>query len=592
MKKAPNLSKQPADKFTEQVIFAGQDAWIHAKDWQQNNRAGDAVPPVVLAGRELDNLHHLRITDNGRRFVRVCRAGALSERHITMIATRLALADVREARFYSESHELLEDWTPRLAGLKAEAVRGESSVIPSTLSCLPDGADLARMAASERGKVLAAYYGSVAVSPDSNTVYAYQAGIWEKIPDSELKRTLGAVFDAHETPYSPRGIEAAVEAMKLSIPVIPTVRPALITFVNGVYDIQTGVFLPHSPDYGLRHHNGVTFTDPLPGENLRDHAPHFHRWLVHAAGGDMHRTKRIFAALFMVLANRHDWQLFIEATGEGGSGKSVFTAIAAMLAGSHNTASGNMRALDEARGRAQYVGKSLIILPDQPKYTGEGTGIKAITGGDPVEIDPKYEKQYTTVLRAVVLATNNEPMIFTERNGGIARRRVIFPFDNPVAEADKDPALVDNIAQELPVIIRRLLSVFRDPDSARRLLCQQRDSAEAMRVKQRADPLYAFCEHIVALGEAVGMLMGNLNISPRAPRLYLYHAYLAFMDAHGFDRPLTLTRFGLDFPKVMKEYGAEYKKARTNAGIRYNMTLATSAEDWLPAVPRLPEDKK
>ncbi|WP_240740666.1 hypothetical protein [Lelliottia amnigena] len=112
---------------------------------------------------------------------------------------------------------------------------------------------------------------------------------------------------------------------------------------------------------------------------------------MHGAGGDANRAKRILAALFMVLVNRHDWQLFIEVTGEGGSGESVFTAIASLLTGAHNTASGNMKALDEARGRAQFVGKSLIILPDQPRYTGEGIGIKAITGGDPVEIDGKYE---------------------------------------------------------------------------------------------------------------------------------------------------------------------------------------------------------
>ena len=86
------------------------------------------------------------------------------------------------------------------------------------------------------------------------------------------------------------------------------------------------------------------------------------------------------------------------------------------------------------------------------------------------------------------------------------------------------------------------------------------------------------------------MFMGNLNISPRAPRVYLFHAYLAYMDAHGFERPLTLTRFGSDFPKVMKEYGAEYKKAKTKAGIRYNMELAESADDWLPAVPRAKDD--
>ncbi len=41
----------------------------------------------------------------------------------------------------------------------------------------------------------------------------------------------------------------------------------------------------------------------------------------------------ILAALFMVLANRYDWQLFLEVTGPGGSGKSIMAEIATLLAG-------------------------------------------------------------------------------------------------------------------------------------------------------------------------------------------------------------------------------------------------------------------
>ncbi|EPF7315775.1 hypothetical protein L1057_30030, partial [Escherichia coli] len=35
MKSAPNLKKQPYDKMTEVIIFAGSDAWAHAKQWQE-----------------------------------------------------------------------------------------------------------------------------------------------------------------------------------------------------------------------------------------------------------------------------------------------------------------------------------------------------------------------------------------------------------------------------------------------------------------------------------------------------------------------------------------------------------------------------
>ncbi|MDE1495931.1 hypothetical protein KKJ25_13535 [Xenorhabdus bovienii] len=45
---------------------------------------------------------------------------------------------------------------------------------------------------------------------------------------------------------------------------------------------------------------------------------------------------------------------------------------------------------------------------------------------------------------------------------GIARRRVIFPFNNPVKESEKDPQLPEKISQELPVIIRHLLNEFAD----------------------------------------------------------------------------------------------------------------------------------
>ncbi|MGM3315056.1 DNA primase family protein, partial [Enterobacter hormaechei subsp. steigerwaltii] len=265
----------------------------------------------------------------------------------------------------------------------------------------------------------------------------------------------------------------------------------------------------------------------------------------------------------------------------GGSGKSVFTHIATMLAGAHNTASGNMAALDSARGRAQFVGKSMITLPDQPKYSGEGTGIKAITGGDAVEIDPKHEHQYTAVLRAVVVATNNTPMIFTERAGGVSRRRVIFQFNRRVSEEDKDPDLAEKISAEIPVVVRRLLANFANPEKARALLLEQRNSEEALEVKQKTDPLYAFCAHLERLADCAGMMVGNRN-PPHYPRIYLYHAYLAFLEANGFDKPLTLNKFAEGMESAMREFNHEYRKERRARGMVTNVELSESAEDWLP----------
>lgn len=443
--------------------------------------------------------------------------------------------------------------------------------------------DIQQMAANQRAEILAERYGNLVVNPESEKVFQYNSGIWELVPDSHLQRTMAKILDEHGATYGDKGIKGAIAAMKLQLPEIGSQPAELIGFSNGVYNLATREFHPHSLNNWLMNHNGIAFTPPSPGENLKDHAPCFHKWITHAVAHDPQKAERIKAALFMVLANRYDWQMFIEVTGEGGSGKSVFTAIATLLAGEHNSASSNMKALDEARGRAQFVGKRLITLPDQPRYAGEGTGIKAITGGDRVEIDGKYEKQFSIVLQAVVLATNNEPMTFTERNGGIARRRVIFPFNIPVKDADKDPDLVEKIRHEIPVVIRHLLTVFADPNKAKQLLTEQRGSAEAREVKRGTDPVIDLCAALYFMEEPGGLMMGGGTYAGQPePKKYLYHLYLAFLEYHGLGKPLAVNRFSKAMKNAAKEYQKEYLTRLIRGRTQTNVDLNDYAEEFLP----------
>ncbi|MGI4934955.1 helicase RepA family protein, partial [Escherichia coli] len=54
MRNAPNVKLLPKDPFTEAIIFAGSDAWSHAKGWEEGmgkQVAGDTTPPVYLGPR-------------------------------------------------------------------------------------------------------------------------------------------------------------------------------------------------------------------------------------------------------------------------------------------------------------------------------------------------------------------------------------------------------------------------------------------------------------------------------------------------------------------------------------------------------------
>ncbi|HFT7676047.1 TPA: DUF5906 domain-containing protein [Citrobacter braakii] len=595
MKSAPNLKHLPKEKFTEAVIFAGADAYAHAKGWEEGlgkQIAEDTTPPIYLGPKQLAELDNLQIIDKGRRSARVYLAGSIEPILINAIGEKLARAGVQDARLYKGIPDREpEDWRGYLNRLREQSSDEASNIrqLPITKrerisEFVEVSPALNQMGASQRGEVLLAHYdGDLAIHADSDTVHHYNGVVWNPLPDKELQREMAQIYIDAEVAYSQKAIKSAVETMKLSLPVMGVTARNLVGFSNGVFDTRTGQFRQHSKTDWLLIASELPFSPPAEGETLASHAPNFWKWLRRSVANNDRKTDRVLAALFMVLANRYDWQLFLEVTGPGGSGKSVMAEICTMLAGKANTVSASMKALEDARDRALVVGYSLIIMPDMTRYAGDGAGIKAITGGDKVSIDPKHKAPYSTRIQAVVLAVNNNAMTFSDRSGGISRRRVIFNFTEVVPENERDTLLAEKIEGELAVVIRHLLTRFADQDDARRLLHEQQKSEEALAIKREGDSLVDFCGYLMASVVCDGMFIGNAEIVPFSPRKYLYHAYLAYMRANGLNKPVSLMRFGTDMPGAMAEYGKEYQKRKTKHGIRSNVTLHDDSGDWMPS---------
>lgn len=595
MKNAPNLKHLPKEKFTEAIIFAGTDAYAHAKGWEEGmgkQIAEDTTPPIWLGPKQLAELDNLQIIDKDRKSARVYLAGNIEPILINVIGEKLARAGVQDAKLYKGIPDRQpEDWRDYLNRLREQPRDEESNIrqLPITKRERPQefvevSPALNQMGASQRGEVLLAHYdGDLAIHADSDMVHHYNGVVWNPLPDKELQREMAQIYIDAEVAYSQNAIKSAVETMKLSLPVMGVTARNLIGFSNGVFDTRTGQFRQHSKTDWLLIASELPFSPPAEGETLASHAPNFWKWLRRSVANNERKTDRVLAALFMVLANRYDWQLFLEVTGPGGSGKSVMAEICTMLAGKANTVSASMKALEDARDRALVVGYSLIIMPDMTRYAGDGAGIKAITGGDKVSIDPKHKAPYSTRIQAVVLAVNNNAMTFSDRSGGISRRRVIFNFTEVVPENERDTMLAEKIEGELAVIIRHLLTRFASQDEAKRLLHEQQKSEEALAIKREGDSLVDFCGYLLASVACDGMFIGNAEIVPFSPRKYLYHAYLAYMRANGLSKPVSLMRFGTDMPGAMSEYGKKYEKRKTKHGIRSNVTLHDDSDDWMPS---------
>ena len=255
--------------------------------------------------------------------------------------------------------------------------------------------NLSQMASNQRAELLNEHYNhNLAINLTTDEIYYYQANAWQPISDKILMRTLADLFNQSGEPFNPMRISSAVETLRLSLPAMGSSQKDLICFKNGVYELKTQTFRPHNKQDWLLVSNDIDYYPAKENESFETHAPNFAKWLKRASG-NQDKVKNILAGLYMILANRYDWQLFLEVTGAGGSGKSVFAEIATMLSGKNNTVIGTMESLEKARDRALVVGYSLIILPDQPRYMGSGAGLKAITGDDEVAIDPKHKQPYS-----------------------------------------------------------------------------------------------------------------------------------------------------------------------------------------------------
>lgn len=132
MKNAPNLKHLPKEKLTEAIIFAGADAYAHAKGWEESmgkQIAEDTTPPIWLGPKQLKELENVRIIDKGRRCARVYLAGEIEPITINAIAEKLARAGVQDAKLFKGIPDREpEDWRDYLNRIREQAERGESLV--------------------------------------------------------------------------------------------------------------------------------------------------------------------------------------------------------------------------------------------------------------------------------------------------------------------------------------------------------------------------------------------------------------------------------------------------------------------------------
>lgn len=598
IKLAPNMKKQHPNSLNA-FLLVGSQAWDFAKmPKEERTQAeialetvlpeGESSPPIVIDEDILKDVGLYRIAPETARYITIQRANkgeAINAK--TMAALCLNIAKNTQAQsvhYIDEAGQLLED----LSGYVDRIRKGEAvaeMVAEATKSEEQRKAEFAKlfdtMGDNEKISVFMEWYKKpICYHEQLETLYHYTGQKWEAVEDVAMGRFIRNFFLEYGiVKYNTSKIEKMLSLFKYDVERMGKRDPNLLAFANGILHKQTGKFMPHAKEHFLTSFINIDYN------SMATPTPNFDKWINWVSDGDDQKKMRVLAALYMILTNRYEWQLFLEITGEGGTGKSVFNHLAKILAGGDdNTAALSLKDLESPTMRCGLIDKTLCYSPDQESYIGDGGVLRSITGGDSVSFRPLYRSAFKDIVKAIFLITGNSPIIFKEQKGGTSRRRVIFQFNKVVNESDKDYHLKDKLEQEAGGIVRLLLDTFPEPMAAKQLLEEQKASEEAIKVKEESDHILQFAKYFEAKEIINGLTLGSSR-KEGAHRTALHSSYLYFCDRMGIINPLQRNRFRQAFEHALKERGSPQPlRTRIKDGINvtniYYIDMMNTLRDW------------
>lgn len=310
-------------------------------------------------------------------------------------------------------------------------------------------------------------------------------GTWNQISDEQA---LGLIQDELEKipelwqGYSFGYAKGVLALCRKSLQVDSWETPRnLIPFKNGVYDLTGKRFIAeHSP--------AGRFTHQLPRNYnpIAQSSPNIDAWLNQIFDND--RDKRRFEALAAaVLRNMYREQIFAHFQGAPRAGKSTAMSLLGALAGSENCITTNLQAMNCDRfDTGRYAGKTVIMMPDHPDYSGDISVFLQVTGNDPIRVERKGKDAGSLVCSAIVLISSNGTVFKSRTGAELTERQILFSFTKPVERDKRDPNFKEKLFQDLEAWTNRLLAL---EESEIHSLLHDLDSDAAFRPDQWAAKL-------------------------------------------------------------------------------------------------------
>lgn len=234
--------------------------------------------------------------------------------------------------------------------------------------------------------------------------------------------------------------------------------PDEVAFLDGVLNLKTGDFLPHSPKFfvtsylNANYHNGQVTPCPC-----------FDRFISTIANGDFLLERRIWEMLGYVFVQDQRGKVFFVLQGPSGSGKSVLGNFIRTCFNKEAVSSLELHSFGKNFSKSDLIGRRICLdldLPDETIDAKAISSLKKLTGSDPVTTDVKYMPLISFMNTAKFLFATNHALYYEHSDDAFKRRIVVIPFTQVIPQPEQNFDLLKDLEQERDAVIVKALSAY------------------------------------------------------------------------------------------------------------------------------------
>lgn len=353
--------------------------------------------------------------------------------------------------------------------------------------------------------------------------------------------TVQGVFARIMGTLAARRAEIQKDGMGNAISAFRTAPRPCIPLRGCIYDLVSGhLVLPHQAEsrgyYARAEHT-------LPCEYWGVSAPPPRNWLALLERSWGHQADYADRVAFfqewvgVALAGEattHETHVLLK--GDAMSGKSRIITVISGLFPAESVASVMPTDLHGFRLAPFATARLNAVAEVQSTGLANATTMKALQSGDPVQVEQKYKDPIVVKSQAAWLMGCNLSWRPSEGHDSVFRRWKVLTFDRPVAEADKNPRIAEEILEsELQSIVAWAVEGYRRFRSNGSKFTHFASSAAAIEEWRReTDPFRVWLEDGI-----------EIDAEAKTPAAVHYAAYRTWAEANGFS-PMSSTRFGTE----------------------------------------------